>query len=236
MVEATFKLRAALARPAWLGQGLAGFVPDESHGEPKDHASVPADCQAFLVIDAGAPDAGPEQLAEVLRRQSVASVLLRGAPTREQVAACQGQGAAALVEGDARLALELAADGVHLPHNDDAEAAVLAYREARALLGAGRIVGASAGLVRHNAMELGELGADYVGFELTADEAAGLELVAWWAEMFVVPCVAFSATSPEQAARLAEAGADFVAAGPQGGVAGAIGVLASIGVPQGAKS
>lgn len=193
-------------------------------------------CQAYLIVDAGAPDAGPDRLAGALRRQPVASVLLRGAPSREQVAACQGQGAAALVDGGAQAALELGADGVHLNHTGDDGAAGQALRQARALLGAERIVGASAGLLRHNAMELGELGADYVGFDLATDEAQGLELVSWWTEMFVVPCVAFSAASREQAGRLVEAGADFVAAGPEGGVAGAMDILAALDALQGAKS
>ena len=33
----------------------------------------------------------------------------------------------------------------------------------------------------------------------------------WWAEIFQVPCVAFDVETAEEAARLARAGADFVA-------------------------
>jgi len=36
--------------------------------------------------------------------------------------------------------------------------------------------------------------------------------VAWWAEIFEVPCVAFAETA-DQAAELARAGADFIALG-----------------------
>jgi thiamine-phosphate pyrophosphorylase len=38
-----------------------------------------------------------------------------------------------------------------------------------------------------------------------------LDLVAWWNEIFELPSVAFGAADPEDARRLADAGADFVA-------------------------
>jgi thiamine-phosphate pyrophosphorylase len=63
-----------------------------------------------------------------------------------------------------------------------------------------------------------ERGADYVMFgepnregERPAAEAV-LERVAWWAEVFEVPCVAYAASADEIEA-LAQAGADFVAVG-----------------------
>jgi thiamine-phosphate pyrophosphorylase len=67
-------------------------------------------------------------------------------------------------------------------------------------------------------MTLGEAGADYVGFGIpalvedreTARERR-LELVAWWSEIFEVPCVAFDVEADEDAGLLAQAGADFVA-------------------------
>jgi thiamine-phosphate pyrophosphorylase len=67
-------------------------------------------------------------------------------------------------------------------------------------------------------MSAGELGADYVMFG--EPDAAGkspsfesaVERVAWWAEIFEIPCVAFAETV-DQAADFARAGADFVALG-----------------------
>jgi thiamine-phosphate pyrophosphorylase len=75
-------------------------------------------------------------------------------------------------------------------------------------------------LNRHEAMQLAEAGADYVAFGAeTADAARTIidgidqcgDLIAWWSEIFVVPCVAWNIDSPAQAERLAELGADFVA-------------------------
>jgi thiamine-phosphate pyrophosphorylase len=60
------------------------------------------------------------------------------------------------------------------------------------------------------------MGADYVAFGPEAgsdidaiDQCA--ELIAWWSEIFVVPCVAWNVDSAAEAARLAALGADFVA-------------------------
>jgi thiamine-phosphate pyrophosphorylase len=65
-------------------------------------------------------------------------------------------------------------------------------------------------------MLMAELGADYVAFG-AAREARGpapdrrAEMIAWWSEIFVVPCVAWDVESAEAAERLARLGADFVA-------------------------
>jgi thiamine-phosphate pyrophosphorylase len=64
---------------------------------------------------------------------------------------------------------------------------------------------------------LGEAGADYVGFgvpegvkDTDGARARRLELISWWAEVFEIPCVAFDVAAPEDADRLARAGADFI--------------------------
>ena len=67
-------------------------------------------------------------------------------------------------------------------------------------------------------MIAGEAGADYVMFG--EPDASGrrpsfdavAERVAWWAELFEIPCVGF-ATSLDEVRPLASAGADFVAVG-----------------------
>ncbi len=136
----------------------------------------------------------------------------------------QRKGVAALVADDPGLAARVGADGVHLTPGKDLERR---YEEARKALGGYRIVGVDAGRSRHDAMTVGEKGADYVGFgipphvaERERAQARRLDLVQWWAEIFEVPVVAFDVESPEEAAELAEAGADFVcvalppAAGP----------------------
>ena len=107
------------------------------------------------------------------------------------------------------------------------------------MLGPKAIVGVEVGLSRHDAMELGERGADYVAFcdadfdpDSEADAQSGgdpdadgdvldevglpmLDRIAWWAEVFTVPCVAWDVILPEEAREWAASGADFVALGPE---------------------
>ena len=117
-----------------------------------------------------------------------------------------------LIEGDPRLATRTGADGVHIAYAPDAIA------NAVSSLGTDAIVGAGALTTRDDAMAAGEAGASYVMFgEPNADGARPaaehtLERVAWWAEIFNVPCVGYAGTLHE-IGLLVEAGADFVALG-----------------------
>jgi thiamine-phosphate pyrophosphorylase len=122
----------------------------------------------------------------------------------------QSHGAACLTENDIALADRLGADGVHLAADPEI------YQNARARLGESANIGVFCGLSRHHAMSLAERGADYIAFGPVAssdidsiDQCA--ELIAWWSEIFVVPCVAWNIDRPADAARLASLGADFVA-------------------------
>lgn len=167
-----------------------------------------------------APD-GARLTAEALAGGPVAAVIIApagGGPIAPDaalpmIAAAQKGGAAALIYGDAQLARALKADGVHLPTREDI---VAAAEEAREILGRGGIVGADAGASRHDAMELGELGVDYVAFGLSSDaedadgREARFDLVAWWSEIFEVPVVAFDVADVQEAAALAAVNADFI--------------------------
>jgi thiamine-phosphate pyrophosphorylase len=176
-----------------------------------------------LVVEATAA-AGEGALRAALGAAEAAAVVLAAGTGHELeagtvahlVAAAQAQGAAALVEGDARLARTVKADGVHVPWS---KTPLAAYTEAREILGARAMIGGDAGRSRHDAMQLGEAGADYIGFGIPAhvdDRATAaarrLELVAWWSEIFEIPVVAFDVGSAAEASALAAAGADFVAA------------------------
>lgn len=178
-------------------------------------------CQLYVVIEAG--DAAPERLAAAFGAADLASVLivppagrpLDAAAARPLIEAAQRRGAAALVATDARLARSLGADGVHLGSPADASDA---YQAARAILGPSGVIGVDPGISRHDAMTLAEAGADYIAFGAPAhlkdrDKARTRrdELVAWWAEIFQVPCVVFDVETAQEADALAAAGVDFVA-------------------------
>lgn len=194
--------------------------------------------QAYLIVEVRPNSAGAEQLATAVRRSRATCVLLQPpaglgdnqAMLAPLVRAVQAADCAALIAGDATVALALGADGVHLPHQDDPDLAEQQYRAARAILGAGRIVGAACGLARHNAMVLAELGADYVALGGAPDHdiADQLAMVTWWAEVFSVPCVAWRVTDPAQVGPLQEAGADFIAASPARGLEDAVALLSML--------
>ena len=125
----------------------------------------------------------------------------------------QSRELACLVETIA-LAEHLGADGVHLPADPKA------YKDARTRLGESANIGVDCGLSRHDAISFAESGADYVAF--SAAPRAGIDginqcadLISWWAELFVVPCVAWNVESARDAARLAALGADFIAPSPR---------------------
>jgi thiamine-phosphate pyrophosphorylase len=122
---------------------------------------------------------------------------------------CAHHGIAFLLQDDVAAALEVGADGVHLGSGAADVAA------SRAALGVERIVGVSCGVSRDAAMVAGDAGADYVAFG-DLDRPAGQEvhdLLEWWSELFVLPCLAEVAITADDCARLVRAGADFVAAG-----------------------
>jgi thiamine-phosphate pyrophosphorylase len=172
--------------------------------------------QTRLYLNLTIAEGALERLRAALDAAPVEAVLMR-APGRAGidaravkplVEAARAKGVAALVAQDARLARQTGADGVHLDWSADIEDD---YRAARALLGQNMIVGASAGSSRHDAMTLAEAGADYIAFKIEAqDRAASVDTVAWWAEIFEVPCVALGNADVALALEVAEAGADFL--------------------------
>ena len=152
-------------------------------------------------------------LAELAKEAGVAAVLLRNATAdtkaiKTLIAAVQAAGAAVLIDGDAGLAQTLGADGVHVT-------GTASLKGALDLLKPNGIVGVGGLKSRHNAMTAGESLADYMLFGEPDSNAvrpsteAIIERVAWWAELFEPPCVAYAATIDE-ARNFATAGADFV--------------------------
>jgi thiamine-phosphate pyrophosphorylase len=150
----------------------------------------------------------------------VAAVLLRLAASDERalinlgkklVPLAQSAGAACLLAGHPEIVARVGADGAHLTGID-------AFNAARAALQPERIAGCGGLITRHDTMLAAEAGADYVllGEPDHAGQrpafAAVAERVAWWAEIFELPCVGYAASLSE-VDLLARAGADFVAVG-----------------------
>lgn len=105
-------------------------------------------------------------------------------------------------------------DGVHLVD------AARSIRAARKALGTEAIVGAFCGASRHDGMNAGEAGADYVSFgpvgetTLGSGAVAERDLFAWWSEMIEVPVVAEGAMSLAAVEALAPV-TDFFAIGEE---------------------
>jgi thiamine-phosphate pyrophosphorylase len=159
-----------------------------------------------------------DRLADALGAADVAAVLLRLPASDERnrinhakaiAPTVQSAGAALLLDGFAELAARAGADGSHLN-------GIEAFQAGMAALKPARIAGCGGLATRHDAMLVAEAGADYVMFG--EPDATGrrpsfdavAERVAWWAELFEVPCVGFAA-SLDEVGPLAAAGADFVA-------------------------
>jgi thiamine-phosphate pyrophosphorylase len=172
-------------------------------------------CRLYLTLPARPSAALESSLAQTLAEADVACVLLCNdmSPVdtswdirlRELTRAHE---VAFLIENDAERAESIGADGIHIP------ADVALHRGARSKLGQRAIIGVGCIESRHDAMTMAELGAEYVAFGPAGDEPARerrAELIAWWAEIFVTPCVAWDIEAAEEAERLASLGADFIA-------------------------
>lgn len=117
-----------------------------------------------------------------------------------------------LLDGEPDLAATLGADGVHLGRGGPS------YADARRRLGPDAMIGIGCGGSRHDGMVAAEQGADYVSFgaffpSLTRPDAAQVDsdIIAWWAELMEVPCVAVGGITPDNCRPLVAAGADFLA-------------------------
>ena len=122
---------------------------------------------------------------------------------------CANHTTAFIVRDRLGLALEMGADGVHLGSG------AVDVQATRTTLGRERILGVSCGVSRDAAMVAGEQGADYVAFGDLGQRPGPevYELLQWWSEVFLLPCLAEVATTVDDCGRLARAGADLVAAG-----------------------
>lgn len=163
---------------------------------------------------------GPDELDALVAAARPAALLITEATGARQeslrglVESAKRLNLAVLIADDVDLAAALGADGVHIAADQRRLA------EAKAKLGADKIVGASCLPTRHEAMVMGEGGADYIAFgERWVDGQRDAELLAgmigWWAAIFELPCVAWlgAGDAADEAGALAKAGADFIAVG-----------------------
>lgn len=157
-------------------------------------------------------------LEAALAAADVAAVLLRLQAADPRTLINRAQALAAVVQRkDVALVLDGHPDIVARAGADGAQlTGIEAFSAALNALKPSRIAGCAGLGTRHDAMLAGEQGADYVLFGEREKQgrrpsfAAIVERLAWWAELFEVPCVGYAETR-EEIAPLAEAGADFVA-------------------------
>lgn len=160
------------------------------------------------------------QLPALLAAADVAAVLVRLKETDQRTMisrikalapVVQNAGAALLVDGHPEIVARGGADGAHL-------AGIAALEEAMPSLKPDRIAGVGGLETRHESMNAGEMGADYVLFGEPNEKGqrpsaeAIAERLDWWAELFEPPCVGFADTF-EEAHDFAASGADFVLVG-----------------------
>ena len=187
-------------------------------------------CRLYLItppdLDAGALAAFAGALAEALDAGDVACLQIRLKNSDDSAApdAAIRRAAAVLVplahthdvavilNDRPDLATELGCDGVHVGQQD------AGYEEARAIVGAGAIVGVTCHDSRHLAMAAAEVGADYVAFGAfyptttkSPKSSARPDLLRWWSDVMEVPCVAIGGITTDNCAPLIAAGADFLA-------------------------
>ena len=178
-------------------------------------------CELYLISPQEVGDPFPDRLRAALGAGPVAAFQLRVKDVDEHQLArladplqriCADAGTAFIVNDSTALAKRLGADGVHLGQSDgDA-------RQARNILGPSVQIGVTCHDSRHLAMEAGEKGADYVAFGAfyptttkPSDYRPDPRLLSWWSSLFEVPCVAIGGVTPDNAAPLITAGADFIA-------------------------
>jgi thiamine-phosphate pyrophosphorylase len=179
-------------------------------------------CQLYLISPLEVSGTFPDRLARALDAGPVAAFQFRVKGVDQHAAAalaeplqriCGDRDVAFLINDSISLAKRLGADGVHLGQEDGDP------REARSVLGPSAQIGVTCHDSRHLAMEAGEAGADYVAFgafyPTTTKEVRhhpDPAILSWWTTVFEIPCVAIGGITPENAAPLIAAGADFIAA------------------------
>lgn len=189
---------------------------DEARHVPRLYLITPllGEAASFVPHLEAALDAG--DIACVLLQLSARDPVAGKEIVKSLAPMVQSRGAALVVADDPQLAARAGADGVHIGANGLTLESAL--DDAIARVKPERIVGAGPLRTKHDAMSAAERDIDYllfgeIGAEAHADSVADtIERIAWWSEIFTVPCVGY-ARRREDVAALAAAGADFIALG-----------------------
>ena len=198
---------------------LGPLDPDFAAALVRDDRRPP--CQLYLISPPDVSGGFGDRLARALDTGPVAAFQFRVKGMDQHEAAklaeplqriCADREVAFIVNDSISLAKRLGADGVHLGQEDGDP------REARAVLGPSAQIGVTCHDSRHLAMEAGEAGADYVAFGAfyptstkEVRHRAEPVILSWWSALFELPCVAIGGITPDNAAPLVAAGADFLA-------------------------
>ncbi len=165
---------------------------------------------AFAPILAAALDAGDVACVQLRLKHADDDAIRRAAERLAPIV--QGRDVALVMNDRPDLAVETGCDGVHVGSQD------MSVKDARRLVGADGIVGATGHDSRHLAIVAAEDGADYVAFgaffPTPTKEARGHpspEILRWWRGLMTVPCVAIGGITVDNCATLVAAGADFIA-------------------------
>ncbi|MBX3564690.1 MAG: thiamine phosphate synthase [Sphingomonas sp.] len=199
--------------------GLPPLDPNFADQFRRDDRRPP--CQLYLISPLDVTGGFADRLKRAFDAGPVAAFQFRVKGVDQHEAAglaeplqriCGDADVAFIVNDDVGLAKRLGADGVHLGQGDGDP------RDARALLGPAAQIGVTCHDSRHLAMEAGEGGADYVAFGAfypTATKETHHRpepvILSWWSTVFEIPCVAIGGITPQNAAPLVAAGADFLA-------------------------
>lgn len=165
---------------------------------------------AFVPVLKAALEAGPVAALQIRLKQASDDQIKAAVKALQPV--CHAHDVAVILNDRPDLAIKFGCDGVHVGQED------APYDEARRIMGPNRSVGVTCHDSRHLAMEAAEAGADYVAFGAffptatkEAKTKADIDLIAWWAELMTVPCVAIGGITVDNCRPLIEAGADFLA-------------------------
>ena len=127
---------------------------------------------------------------------------------------CHANNCLFLLNDSLEIALDVAADGVHLGVDDGS---IKLAREKSQKINPNFIIGASCYDSKHLAMEAGEQGADYISFgaffESKTKKSRGeptVEIVEWCNEILNLPIVTIGGITDQNCHSLVKAGADFL--------------------------